>query len=98
MSETDRQRFKAQLEEFSRRFDGCVRDFTERGRFTDVHRTMFEEIRQRQDQIEKKLALAEATGTAWDIIRSGVERDFSLLFGALRNAVEQLDSDEMTAR
>jgi hypothetical protein len=89
---------KAQLDEFSRRLDECVRDFRERGQFTDVHRTLFEEIRQRHDQIERKLALAKTTGTAWDVIRSGVERDFTVLCDALRKAGEQLDSDEMKAR
>jgi hypothetical protein len=98
MTETDRQRFRAQLDEFSKRLDGRMRDFRERGRFTDIHRTLFEEIRQRHDQLERKLALATTTGTAWDVIRSGVERDFTVLLDALRKAGEQLDSDEMKAR
>jgi hypothetical protein len=98
MTETDHQRFRAQLDEFSKRLDGCMRDFRERGRFTDIHRTMFEEIRQRHDQLERKLALATTTGTAWDVIRSGVERDFTVLLDGLRKAGEQLDSDEMKAR
>ena len=83
---------------FSRRLDTCVRDFKEQGRFTDVHRTLFEEFRQRHDQLERKLAVAERTGTAWDVIRSGVERDFTVLFDALHKATEQLDSDEMKVR
>jgi hypothetical protein len=94
----DRQKFRAQLGEFSRRLDARVRDFRERGLFTDVHRTLFEELRQRHDQLERKLAVAEKTGTAWDVIRSGVERDFTVLFDALHKAAEQLDSDEMKAR
>jgi hypothetical protein len=66
--------------------------------FTDIHRTLFEEIRQRHDQLERKLALATTTGTAWDVIGSGVERDFTALLDALRKAGEQLDTDEMKAR
>lgn len=98
MTETDHQRFMEQLDAFSRRLDACERDFKKRGRFPAAYGILFEDIRRRRDRVEKKLAAVQKTGTAWDVIRSGVERDFTVLFDALRTAGEQLDSDEMKAR
>jgi hypothetical protein len=75
-----------------------LRDFRERGEFADAHRTLTEEIGRRHDQIQKKLALAEANGTAWDVIKSEMERDFSSLLDDLQQTIEQLDGDEMKAK
>ena len=98
MTEAEQDKFTANLKEFSSRLDARLHDFRERGEFTDVHRTLTEEIERRHDQIQKKLALAEANGTAWDVIRSEMERDFSSLLDDLQQAIEQLDADQMKSK
>jgi len=64
----------------------------------DVHRTLMDDITRRHDQIQKKLALAEAHGTPWDVIKIETERDFSSLFDDLLQINEQLDADEKKGR
>ena len=98
MTETDREKFRAKLDEFSKRLDAHLRDFKEQGEFTDARQTLAEDIGQRHDKIEKKLALAEANGTAWDVIQSEMERDFNSLFDDLHQHTQRLDDDEMQAK
>ena len=68
------------------------------GEFTDTLRRLIDDIRRRRDQIEKKLALAEAKGTPWDVIKIETERDFSSIFDDLLQIGERLDSEEIKAR
>jgi protoheme ferro-lyase len=98
MTQAERDALKGRLDDFSRRLDAHVRDWKERGEFTDLHRNLIEEITQRHDQIQKKLALAEAHGTPWDVIKIETERDFSSLFDDLLQISERLDSDEKKGR
>lgn len=95
MTEAERKELKAKLVEFSERLDACVRDLRERGEFTDAHRALIEELERRHNQVQKRLALAEANGTAWELVKSQTERDFSSLWDALLQLNEQLDADEM---
>jgi hypothetical protein len=98
MTISGRDELKDKLDEFSQRLDAHVRDLKERGGFTDVHRTLIEDIRRRHDQLQRKVALAEEHGTAWDVIKSQTERDFSSIFDDLLQIGEQLDSDEIKGR
>ena len=63
MNQLERDELKDKLDDFSRRLDAQVRNWKERGEFTDTVRRLIDDIRRRRDQIEKKLALAEAKGT-----------------------------------
>lgn len=98
MTQAERDELKDRLSDFSRRLDAQVRDLKERGEFTNVHRTLIEDITQRQDQIRKKVALAQEHGTPWDVIKSQTERDFSSIFDDLLQLGEKLDSDETRRR
>jgi hypothetical protein len=94
MTQVERDELKERLDDFSRRLNAHVRSWKERGEFTDVHRTSIDDITRRHDQIQKKLASAEAHGTPWDVIKIETERDFSSLFDNLLQINEQLDADE----
>lgn len=98
MTEAERDNLTAKLDEFSKRLDAHVRDLKERGQFTEAHRNLIAEITQRHDQMQKKLALAEAKGTAWEVFKRETERDFSSLFDDLLQINEGLDTDEMKGR
>ena len=98
MTQAERDELKDKLDEFSKRLDAHVRDLKERGQFTEAHRNLIAEIRQRHDQMQKKLALAEAHGTPRDVIKIEAERDFSSLFDDLLQINERLDTGEMKGR
>ena len=98
MNEPERDELKDKLDDFSRRLDAQVRNWKERGEFTDTLRRLIDDIRRRRDQIEKKLALAEAKGTPWDVIKIETERDFSSLFDDLLQIGKRLDSEEIKSR
>ena len=98
MNQLERDELKDKLDDFSRRLDAQVRNWKERGEFTDTVRRLIDDIRRRRDQIEKKLALAEAKGTPWDVIKIETERDFSSIFDDLLQIGERLDSEEIKAR
>ena len=98
MIDVERDNLKAKLDEFSRRLDAHVRDLKEQGQFTEEHRRLIAEITQRHDQMQRKLALAEAKGTAWEVFKRETERDFSSLFDDLLQINERLDTDEMKGR
>ena len=57
MNEPERDELKDKLDDFSRRLDAEVRNWKERGEFTDTLRRLIDDIRRRRDQIEKKLEL-----------------------------------------
>jgi len=98
MTQAERDELKERLDDFSRRLNAHMHDLKEQGEFTDVHRTLMDDITRRHDQIQKKLALAEAHGTPWDVIKIETERDFSSLFDDLLQINEQLDADEKKGR
>ena len=98
MNELERDELKDKLDDFSRRLDAEVRNWKERGEFNDTLRRLIDDIRRRRDQIEKKLALAEAKGTPWDVIKIETEWDFSSIFDDLLQIGERLDSEEIKAR
>jgi protoheme ferro-lyase len=98
MTQVERDELKERLDDFSRRLNAHVRSWKERGEFTDVHRTSIDDITRRHDQIQKKLALAEAHGTPWDVIKVEAERDFSSVYDDLIQIKERLDSDEKKCR
>jgi chromosome segregation ATPase len=94
MSERDHPEIRNKLRDLSARIDACEREFKEQGRLTEARQALLKDIKQRRDRAENKLASAQENGKAWDIIKSGVERDAVVLFDALRKAVEEMDSEE----
>ena len=97
MNQLERDELKDKLDDFSRRLDAQVRNWKERGEFTDTVRRLIDD-RRRRDQIEKKLALAETKGTPWEVIKIETERDFSSLFDDLLQIGKRLDSEEIKSR
>jgi hypothetical protein len=95
MTETDGDALKEKLDDFSRRLDDHVRDMKERGLFSESHQRLVADMTQRRDQINKKLASAEAKGCLWSVIRIETERDFGSLFDDLLQLNERLDADRM---
>jgi hypothetical protein len=67
----------------------------ERGLFSEPHQRLVADMTQRRDQINAKLASAEAKDRLWSVIRSETERDFGSLFDDLLQLNERLDADQM---
>ena len=95
MTETDHDALKEKLDDFSRRLDDQVRHMKERGLFSEPHQRLVADMTERRDQINKKLASAEAKGGLLSVIRSETERDFGSLFDDLLQLNERLDADQM---
>jgi hypothetical protein len=95
MSEAERDRMRARLDEFSQRLDARTREFQERGELSDVHQALMSQIHERRARLQGRLASVEATGSAWDVIRVECERDFSSIHNDLLLLDERLDADQM---
>jgi hypothetical protein len=95
MSEAERDRMRARLEEFSRRLDARTREFHDQGEPSDAHQALMSEIRKRRDRLQARLASVEAKGSAWDVIRVEMERDFSSIHDDLLQLDERLDAGQM---
>ncbi len=98
MTQTERDELRDRLDDFSKRLAAHARDLKERGEFSETHRALIDDIKRRHGHIEKKLVLAEAQGTPWDVIKIETERDFSSIHDDLLRLNEQLDAAEMKGR
>ena len=95
MSEAERDRMVIKLDEFSRRLDALTREFKERGELSDAHQSLISRIQGRRERVQGKLACAEASGSAWEIIKVELERDFDSIYDDLLRLNEELDADQM---
>ena len=95
MSEAERDRMRARLDEFSRRLDARTREFENRGEFSDLHRSLIGKIERRRERLRAKLASAEASGSTWEVVKVELERDFSSIDDDLLLLDERLDADQM---
>jgi hypothetical protein len=95
MSEAERDRMRARLDEFSRRLDARTREFHERGELSDVHQFLVRQIQGRRDRLQDKLVSAEASASAWQVIRAECERDFASIDDDLLLLNERLDAGQM---
>ena len=95
MSEAERDRMRTKLDEFSRRLDALAREFKERGELSEAHESLISRIQGRRERVQDKLTRAEASGSAWEIIKVELERDFSSIYDDLLQLNEELDADQM---
>jgi hypothetical protein len=95
MSEAERDRMRARLDEFSRRLDARTREFQDRGELSDVHQSLVSQIQGRRDRLQARLASAEASGSAWQVIKAECERDFAAIDDDLLLLNERLDAGQM---
>lgn len=95
MSEAERDRMRARLDEFSQRLDARTREFKETGELSDLHQSLLSQIQGRHDRMQARLASAEASGSAWDVIRIELERDFGSIYDDLLLLDDRLDASQM---
>jgi deoxyadenosine/deoxycytidine kinase len=95
MSEAERDQMRARLDEFSRRLDARTREFEQRGEFSDLHRSLLDQIEARRQGLQAKLASAEASGSTWEVVKDEFQRDFSSIHDDLLRIDERLDTEQM---
>jgi hypothetical protein len=95
MSEAERDGMRAKLDELSQRLDARTREFRETGELSDLHQSLLRQIQARHDRMQAKLASAEAKGSAWDVIRVEIERDFRSIYDDLLLLDDHLDASQM---
>jgi hypothetical protein len=66
--------------------DQRIREFKERGRFSDLDQEFLTKAQDRVDRLRTCVAEAEKHATAWDLLKAEAERDFA----ALAEDVERL--------
>jgi hypothetical protein len=95
MSEAERDRMQTRLDAFSQRLDARTREFETHGEFSDVHVSLLRQIEARREQVQGRLASAEANGRAWDLIKIEFERDFASIFDDWQQLDDELESGAM---
>jgi hypothetical protein len=95
MSEAERDRMRARLDEFSERLDARTREFKETGELSDLHESLLSQIQGRHDRMQARLASVEANGSAWDVIRVEFERDFRSIYDDLLLLDDHLDASQL---
>jgi hypothetical protein len=95
MSDAERDRMRARLDEFSQRLDARTREFRETGQLSDLHQSLLRQIQGRHDRMQARLASVEAKGSAWDVIRVEIERDFGSIYDDLLLLDDHLDVSQM---
>jgi hypothetical protein len=95
MSNKDHHSLRDKLDDFSRRLDARVREFKERGEFSDTHEAFTESIRRREASIKEKLDSAINKGARWDSMKYEFDRDFNGLIDEFARWGEQLDAETL---
>jgi hypothetical protein len=95
MSHEDRDPLRDKFDAFSRRLDARVREFEERGEFSDMQGAFPESIRKRQASIKEKLDSALGSGATRDLIKYEAERDVNGLIEEFVKWEKQLDAEAM---
>jgi hypothetical protein len=79
MAQSELAAFRRKLDEFSAQLDTRMREFKEKGRFSELDRGFSAEAQARADQLRGRVAEAAEHGTPWDLLKAQVERDFNTL-------------------
>ncbi len=92
MSEAEKNELRQRLADLSHRLDDRVREFKEKGEFSDIHHRSVIELRQRQGKLIERVHAAEHTGKSWELAKAELARDFGSLFDDFLALEETLDS------
>ena len=87
--------FQKGVTELSLRVDSRMREFEENGEFSQIHRELMTQIGDSRDQLRKKVEIAVAQGTTWDIIKAELARDYAAIFDNLLLFEERLEANAM---
>ena len=95
MPTTDVNALQARFDDFSRRLRARSEEFQRSGEFSDVHRSLLDQIQQRRDRLAEKLAAAEKSGDKRELIDAECARDFEGLHDELLLLEERLSAEDI---
>jgi hypothetical protein len=98
MSDPDKTAFRKKLDELSDRLHARMEEFRKKGEFSDIHEALMNQIRERNEELKKKVSEAEQKGTRWQLMKAEFARDYSSLFDDLLEFEERLDAEIMKKR
>jgi len=90
--------FRREFDEFSSRLDMRIREFREKGRFSDLDHRFLTKAQDRADRLEARVAEAEKHGTAWDLLKTEARRDFHALADDVEIFGRRFDAEFMNQR
>jgi hypothetical protein len=93
MANKEQDALRKKFDEFSSHLEARVREFKERGTFSDADEAGSREIRGRLEAIQRKLEGAIAGGETWGILKYDLDRDFSAVTEAFTSFGERLDAE-----
>jgi hypothetical protein len=76
-TQSDLAAFRREFDEFSSRLDARIREFREKGRFSDLDHQFLTKAKDRADRLKASVAEAEKHGTPWDLLRAEAARIFN---------------------
>lgn len=83
------------LDELDRRIDVKIREFKDRGEFSDVHDVFLAGVRKRHAAIRDRIDKALRDGMSWSLLEAEFQRDFNGLFEELMQWEDRLDAEAM---
>ena len=95
MTLSDLDAFRRELDEFSSRLDMRIREFREKGRFSDLDHHFLAKAQHRADRLRAHIAEAEKHGTAWDLLKAQATRDFNALADDVEVFERRFDAEFM---
>jgi hypothetical protein len=98
VSDVEKTVLESKLDEFSNRLRARNAELRKSGEFSDTHRALSTEIKQRSDALRKRVKQTETAGSAWELVKAKFARDFSSLYDDLLQLEDRLDSEVMKKR
>jgi hypothetical protein len=79
-NDPDQAALKKKVNDFVDDLKAHTDQFKKDGRFSDIHKAMLKQIRQRSDRLKKNVAEAERKGTNWEMIKAEFARDLGSIY------------------
>ncbi len=98
MSDQEFEALRKQLEAFSARLNGKIKEFHDRGGFSETHQAFVTRIQQGHAAVEAKLRSAVHGGAAGASTKYEIERDLNALVDEFGHLEERLSAELMKQR
>jgi len=95
MSEFEQEEFHKKLNALAERIRMRKEEFQKTGEFSDTHRALANQIERRHGELRQRVAEEQRKGTAWDLIKAELTRDYSAIYDDLLTLEERLDKATM---
>ena len=93
MSSREDKELRQRLDELSERLRRRTEEFQTKGEFSENHRVLLDQVRQRSAQLNEKVVEAAQHGTAWEFTKAELWRVYDALANEILHFEQRLDSE-----